>query len=117
VFADCATGSPVLAGVPAAGWWVDRSDDVGKMEFETDGDDIEVYVSCVDGAPRFVLDDSDSASRSSAGVSSSPPATSAPSARPGVDDSDGRVGGGHGADDAPGDDSAGRDGGGHGSDD
>lgn len=115
VFADCATGSPVLAGVPAAGWWVDRSDDVGKMEFESGDDDVEVYVACVDGAPRFTLDDSDS--RSSAGVSSSPSATSSPSARPGADDSDGRVGGGGGSDDAPGDDSAGRVSGGGGSDD
>jgi hypothetical protein len=111
VFADCATGSPVLAGVPAAGWWVDRSDDVGKMEFETGSDDVEVYVACVDGAPRFTLDDSDFRS------SASPSATSSPGARPGADDSDGRIGGGHGSDDGPGDDSSGRDGGGHGSDD
>src|SRR5512133_3786100 len=29
VFADCASGSPVLAGVPAAGWTVDDSTDGG----------------------------------------------------------------------------------------
>lgn len=115
VFADCATGTPVLAGVPAAGWWVDRSDDVGKMEFESGSDEVEVYVACVDGAPRFTLDDSDS--RSSASPSASPSATSSPGARPGADDSDGRIGGGRGSDDAPGDDSAGRVSGGSGSDD
>lgn len=119
VFADCASGSPVLAGVPAAGWWVDPSDDLGKMEFENGDDDIDVYVVCVGGAPRFALDDSASASPAgaSASSSSSSPAPSSPGAGSGRDDSDGRVGGGHGSDDGPGDDSSGRDGGGHGSDD
>jgi hypothetical protein len=116
VFADCATGAPVLAGVPAAGWWVDPTDDLGKMEFENDDDDIDVYVSCVDGTPRFALDDSASSSSASR-ASSSPSVTPSPSAGSGVDDSDGRIGGGHGSDDGPGDDSDGRDGGGHGSDD
>jgi hypothetical protein len=113
VFADCSSGSPVLAGVPAAGWWVDPSDDLGKMEFENDDDDIDVHVACVDGAPRFALDDS--AFRSPSPAASWSPGTASPTS--GHDDSDGRVGGGHGSDDGPGDDSSGRSGGGHGSDD
>jgi hypothetical protein len=118
VFADCTSGSPVLAGVPAAGWWVDPSDDLGKMEFENDDDDIDVHVACVDGVPQFALDDSAFRSSSSSSSSSSPSSSSSsPSSTSGRDDSDGRSGGGHGSDDGPGDDSSGRGGGGHGSDD
>ncbi len=117
VFADCASGSPVLAGVPAAGWWVDPSDDVGKIEFENDDDDIDVHVACIDGAPRFALDDSAFRSPGSSSPSSSPSASRSSSPSSGRDDSDGRVGGGSGSDDGPGDDSSGRRGGGHGSDD
>ncbi|MGY1722540.1 hypothetical protein [Blastococcus sp. SYSU DS0533] len=97
VFADCTSGSPVLAGVPATGWWVDPSDDIGKMEFENDDDDIDVHVACIDGAPRFALDDS--VFRSSSSSSSSPSSSGPASPRSGWDDSDGRIGGGHGADD------------------
>ncbi|SFE73769.1 hypothetical protein [Blastococcus tunisiensis] len=121
VFADCATGSPVLAGVPSAGWYVDDSNDPGEMEFKSGGSEVEVHVTCVDGGPVFALDDSSSRSSGSAPA----PATSGrddsgrdDSGRDdsGRDDSSGRDGG-HGSDDGPGDDSSGRDGGGHGSDD
>jgi hypothetical protein len=101
VYADCGSGSPVLAGVPAAGWSVDDSNDVGEMEFESGRQKVEVQVSCVDGVPVFRLDDS-----------SAPQVTPSPSATPRGDDH-----GGHGADDPAGDDSAGRSGGGHGADD
>jgi len=100
VYADCASGSPVLAGVPAAGWSVDDSNAVGEMEFRSGDQKIEVRVACVAGAPVFGLDDS-----------SAPQVTPSPSSTPQVDDH-----GGHGADDPPGDDSAGRGGGGHGAD-
>src|SRR3954453_5499346 len=58
VFADCTSGPPVLAGVPAAGWHVDDSHAVGQMEFEAAGQKVEVRVACVGGAPVFSLDDS-----------------------------------------------------------
>ncbi|MCW2740009.1 MAG: hypothetical protein JWR45_431 [Blastococcus sp.] len=102
VLADCTTGSPVLAGVPAAGWSVDDSNDAGRMEFRGGGQKVEVDVACVGGTPVFSLDASSS--------SAAPAATSA------GDDSSGRGGGGHGSDDGSGDDSSGRSGGGHGSD-
>src|SRR3954471_9161575 len=60
VFADCTSGSPVLAGVPAAGWSVDDSNAVGEMEFEGGGQKIEVHVACAAGSPVFSLDDSSS---------------------------------------------------------
>lgn len=101
VYADCTSGTPVLAGVPVAGWSVDDSNDPGRIEFRAGTQRVEVSVSCVGGAPAFRLDDSSS---------------SASSSTPGGDDSSGRVGGGQGADDGPGDDSSGRDGGGHGAD-
>jgi len=101
VFADCGSGSPVLAGVPAGGWSVDDSNDVGEMEFETGGQKIEVRVACVGGVPVFTLDDS-----------SAPQMTPSPSSTPGADHH-----GGRGADDPAGDDSSGRSGGGHGQDD
>ena len=97
VYADCSSGSPVLAGVPAAGWTVDDSNEVGKMEFKAGHQRVEVHVTCVDGVPAFVLDDS-----------STPQVTPSPSGH----DDHGR----HGADDHPGDDSSGRGGGGHGAD-
>lgn len=121
VVADCSSGSPVLAGVPAAGWVVDDSNDPGEMEFTAGDRDVEVHVTCVDGVPVFRLDDSSSAG------------STATSGHDAGDDSSGRDGGGHGTDDGagddsggsdddpgddgPGDDSSGRDGGGHGSDD
>ena len=98
VYADCGSGSPVLAGVPAAGWSVDDSNGVGQTEFKAAQQKVEVHVTCADGVPVFRLDDS-----------SAPQVT--PSSTSGRDDH-----GGHGADDAPGDDSSGRSGGGHGAD-
>jgi hypothetical protein len=115
VFADCRSGSPVLAGVPAAGWFVDDSAEVGKTEFTGGGREVEVRVVCIDGVPVFRVDDSSSSGRSPESPASSSPAPS--SGTSGVDDSSGRGGGGHGSDDGPGDDSSGRGGGGHGSDD
>jgi hypothetical protein len=103
IVADCTNGSPVLAGVPAAGWSVDDSQDAGKIEFRDGSQRVEVRVTCVGGSPVFSLDDS-----------SSSPAAVTPAS--GSDDSTGRAGGGHGADDGAADDSSGRGGGGHGSD-
>jgi len=112
VTADCTSGKPRLAGAPATDWWVDDSRDPGELEFEDGNRKLEVTVTCVDGSPVFAMDDRDDDSRGDDDRPSSPPAsTDAP------DDSDGRVGGGHGSDDPAGDDSAGRTGGGHGSDD
>ena len=92
VVADCAGGSPVLAGVPAAGWWVDDSNDLGTMEFQNGAQKVEVRVACVGGAPQFAFDDSSPSS------SSSSPASSPTSGTAGSDDSSGRSGGGHGSD-------------------
>ncbi|WP_147252088.1 hypothetical protein [Blastococcus sp. TF02-09] len=97
VVADCATGTPVLAGVPAAGWFVDDSNDPGEMEFESGEQKVEVHVVCTGTEPVFGLDDSSSSSPSTSPTSSSLPTTGSDDA-PG-DDSAGRVGGGHGADD------------------
>jgi hypothetical protein len=117
VFADCTSGSPVLGGAPAAGWWVDDSNRPGEFEFESGTQKLEVHVSCVNGSPQFFdeglrTDGSSSHSSSSSAASSSSAGHSS-----GYDDSSGRDGGGHGSDDSGGDDSSGRGGGGHGSDD
>jgi hypothetical protein len=126
VFADCTSGSPVLAGAPAAGWWADDSNDPGEFEFESATQKLEVHVSCVDGGPVFsdegVRDDDDGGRGRDDGT---PTAVPAPSATDAPDDSDGRIGGGHGSDDdsgagsddSGGDDSSGRGGSGSGSDD
>jgi hypothetical protein len=111
VFADCAGGTPVLAGVPAAGWWVDDSNDVGEMEFKSATQEVEVHVSCVDGAPQFALDDSSARSSS---PSASPSSSSSASSSSGRDDDDDDSGRGRGR---GGDDSGDDDRGGHGSDD
>ena len=100
VYADCARGAPVLAGVPASGWSVDDSPKPGEVEFGNGSQQVEVHVDCVDGSPSFLLDDS-----------SQRQVTPSPSSASGVDDH-----GGHGADDPAGDDSSGRSGGGHGQD-
>jgi hypothetical protein len=71
-YANCTAGRPVVAAVPAAGWWVDDSNEPGKVEFERGEQKVEVRVSCVDGSPVFVLDDERSSSPAS---SSSSPAT------------------------------------------
>jgi hypothetical protein len=129
VYASCADGQPVLASAPAPGWWVDDSSRPGQVEFKDGGQSIEVHVGCATGAPRFSVEGprADDGGRDS-GSSAAPSAGG--SARPTVDDSTGRVGGGHGADDGPSaapsaggsarptvDDSSGRVGGGHGADD
>ena len=106
VYASCDSGSPQLSGAPAAGWWVDDSAKPGEVEFNDGSRKLEVHVTCVDGSPVFAVegpraddsggggDDDSSASASPAGATTDAP-----------DDSDGRVGGGHGSDDGPGDDS------------
>jgi hypothetical protein len=77
----------VLASAPTPGWWLDDSDDLGKVEFENGALEIEVRVACVAGTPQFWVEG------------------------PQADDGRGR-----GSDDRPGDDHGG-DRGGHGSDD
>ena len=70
VYADCTGGSPVLAGAPAAGWWVDDSNKPGQVEFRTATEKLEVHVSCVDGNPFFVVEGpraDDDGGRSSSG--------------------------------------------------
>jgi hypothetical protein len=126
VYADCSTGSPVLAGAPAAGWWADDSNNPGEFEFKSAGQKLEVRVSCVNGSPQFSDeglradhsggrgDDGTHSSSSSSASSSSAGHTSGHDDS--GDDSSGRGGGGHRSDDS-GDDSSGRGGGGHGSDD
>jgi hypothetical protein len=121
VYGSCDGGVPVLASAPAAGWWLDDSSDPGKVEFENGSLKIEVRVTCVAGAAQFSVEGPRGNDSSGNGAG-----TSTPSATTGSDDSDGRVGGGHGADDgaspgatthASGDDSDGRVGGGQGADD
>jgi hypothetical protein len=114
-YASCDGGTPSLAGAPSAGWWVDDSDDPGEVEFENGTQKVEVHVTCVDGSPRFSTEGPRADDSRREDHSATPTRTSASPGAP--DDSDGRVGGGHGSDDPPGDDSAGRVGGGHGSDD
>jgi hypothetical protein len=125
VYGSCDGGVPVLASAPAAGWWLDDSSSVGQVEFQNDTLKIEVHVTCVGGVAQFSVegprgDDS----HGNDATTSAPAATSHSSG----DDSDGRVGGGHGSDDAVApapvgtatpsvDDSDGRVSGGHGSDD
>jgi hypothetical protein len=117
VWATCDTGALSLSGTPAAGWWLDDSQDPGQVEFENGTQKVEVTVTCVDGAPQFFVEGprADDSGRGRGRDDSA--ATPAPTSGPGYDDSAGRVGGGHGSDDGPGDDSRGRVGGGHGSDD
>ena len=116
VFADCTGGSPVLAGAPAAGWWVDDSNKPGQVEFENASQKLEVYVSCVNGSPSFVVegpraDDNSGRGSSSSSSSSSPASSSASESTSGGDDSgrdddsSGRGSGGGGSDDAGGDSS------------
>jgi len=115
VYATCGTGLPVLAGVPVAGWWIDDSGEQGKVEFQNGTQRIEVRVACVDGSPRFAtegLETEDAATSTSAHM---PPAQQ-PDPTAGPTTSDDHGGGGHGADDGPGDASGGHGGGGHGSD-
>jgi hypothetical protein len=97
VYGSCDGGVPVLASAPAAGWWLDDSSSVGQVEFQNDTLKIEVHVTCVGGVAQFSVegprgDDS----HGNDATTSAPAATSHSSG----DDSDGRVGGGHGSDDA-----------------
>ena len=118
VFADCSSGSPALAGAPAAGWWADDSNKPGEFEFKSASQKLEVHVSCVNGSPQFSdeglrADDNggrggDDGTHSSSSSSSSASASNSS----GHDDSDDS-----GSDDSGSDDSSGRSGGGHGSDD
>ncbi|MGR6965588.1 hypothetical protein ACU610_14090 [Geodermatophilus sp. URMC 61] len=107
VFASCDGGVLQVAAAPAVGWWLDDQDQHGEVEFESATQKVELHVVCVDGAPVFRdegvrADDNRPEDSSGAGTA---PAGGTPS----TDDSAGRVGGGHGSDDPPGDDSAGRD--------
>src|SRR4051812_43355603 len=52
-YANCTSGTPVVAGAAAAGWWVDDSNDAGSVEFENGTQKLEVHVVCVGGAPQF----------------------------------------------------------------
>jgi hypothetical protein len=104
VSATCTTGTPRVSGAPATGWWIDDSDDAdpGQVEFRDGSRKLEVSVTCVDGSPHFVVEGpraDDSGGGNDDAVSPAPATTDAP------DDSDGRVGGGHGSDDPVGDDS------------
>jgi hypothetical protein len=120
VFASCDGGILQVAAAPAAGWWLDDQDQPGEVEFESGTQQAEVHVACADGVPVF-RDEGVRADRNRP----EDPGSSSPSpvsVHPGVDDSDGRVGGGQGSDDPPGDDRGGdrsddRVGGGQGSDD
>jgi hypothetical protein len=134
VYGSCNSGVPAVASAPAAGWWLDDSSDAGTVEFRNGTLKVEVRVTCVNGVAQFSVEGpraDNSGGGGDDGVTSSPssssPSSSSPSATTG-DDSDGRIGGGHGADDvAPqpaatptaddrGGASGGRNGGGHGSD-
>jgi hypothetical protein len=117
VSASCTSGSLIVSGAPATGWWIDDSND-GEVEFENGTQKLEVTVTCVDGSPRFSVEGprpdnsgGDDDGEDGDGSVAPAPVTDAP------DDSDGRDGGGHGDDDPAGDDSRGRNGGGHGGDD
>jgi hypothetical protein len=116
VYATCGTGLPVLAGVPVAGWRIDDSGEQGKVEFENGTQQIEVRVACVDGSPRFASEGIE-AEDGSASISGHMPPARAPEPTAAPTTSDDHGGGGHGADDGPGDDSGGHGGGGHGSND
>lgn len=106
VFANCTGGQPVLAGAPAAGWWIDDSDTPGQVEFENDTRKLEVTVVCGPGGPQFSVegpraqDDGDGGEGD--GDDGGPPITPAPvPAGPSVDDHGGdRNGGGQGSDDS-----------------
>jgi hypothetical protein len=110
VFANCSSGSPVLAGVPAAGWWPDDSQEPGTVEFKSATQKIEIRVTCVGGVPHFAVEGPRAVDNSGGGHSGGDDASAtpaAPSTSDAPDDSDGRIGGGHGSDDGPGDDHGG----------
>ncbi|SDL50572.1 hypothetical protein SAMN05660642_00069 [Geodermatophilus siccatus] len=105
VFASCDGGVLQVAAAPAAGWWLDDQDQHGEIEFESTTHRVEVHVACSIGGPVF-RDEGVRADRNEPEDSASTSPGPA-SARPDGDDSDGRVGGGHGSDDPPGDDRGG----------
>lgn len=105
VFANCTGGQPVLAGAPAAGWWIDDSDDPGEVEFENGTQKLEVHVVCGPGGPQFSVEGPRADDGGRGGDDDGIEVTPGPTTSPGSTDDD--------ADD----DSSGRDGGGHGSDD
>ena len=107
VYATCTAGAPVLAGAPAAGWWVDDSAEPGKVEFKTASRSIEVRATCVGGTPRFAVEGPRADDRRDGATPAAPTSSDA------ADDSAGRTGGGHGADDPPGDDHGGASSGGN----
>lgn len=102
VYASCAGGTADVAGAPAPGWWVDDSGEPGQVEFSDGARKVEVRATCVDGGPRFSVEEK----------GAGPASPSSPAAPSATEDS----GGGHGSDAPAGDDSSGRGGGGHGSD-
>jgi hypothetical protein len=110
VTATCDGGALSYAGAPAPGWWPDDSPRPGEVEFRNGAQELEVKVTCVDGTPRFFVegprDDGRGRGDDSPATSapSTPSAPSGPTSGRGYDDSDGRVGGGHGSDGRGGDD-------------
>ena len=117
VFANCGGGVPVLAGAPAAGWWVDDSAKPGEIEFENGTQKLEVHVVCVNGGPQFSVEGPRADTSGGGGDGGSTAPTSSSPAAPSSDDvGDDHGGGGRGSDDSGSDDS-GSDNSGSGSDD
>ena len=122
VFANCTGGTPVLAGAPAAGWWVDDSNDAGQIEFENDTQKLEVHVVCSNGGPVFSVEGPRASSSGDGGGdddSSTVPSTNSSSpAAPSSDDHGGDRGNRGSGDSGSGNSGSGSDdsGGGHGSD-
>jgi hypothetical protein len=115
VYANCTDGTPTLAGVPAAGWWVDDSDDPGQVEFKNGSQKVEVHVTCSGGSPQFSQEGprADDSGRDDHSSSSSP----STSGRDDHGGDDGHDDSGHGGDDdnsGPGSDDSGDDNFGHG---
>ncbi|MGY1623425.1 hypothetical protein ACI789_14615 [Geodermatophilus sp. SYSU D00965] len=98
VSATCDGDGVSLSGTPAPGWTADDSPRPGQVEWRNGTQEVEVTVSCVDGSPRFAVEGPRDDRRDRGG-------DDAPATGRGSDDSAGRVGGGHGSDDGPGDDS------------
>jgi hypothetical protein len=98
VYANCSDGTPVLAGVPAAGWWVDDSDDSAKVEFKNGSQKVEVHVTCSGGSPQFFQEGprADDSGGDDSSSSSSSPSTSGRDDHGGDDGDDNS---GHGGDD------------------
>src|SRR4051794_27877757 len=56
VYGSCDGDVPVVASAPAAGWWLDDSNDLGKIEFENGTQQIEVRVTCVSGVAQYSVE-------------------------------------------------------------